>query len=316
MPVTPDDLLAEVLEKHSLRLSSVIQYQGPKATFLLTDEVGSRYVLKASARINGLELERHFLLQIRNLNFEYIRFPKLIDFGANYLLLEFLDREHYTRETVTQRDWSLDDIRLWIHGLLEFQNIPMNSTFFSVKNRLMGIFYPVIRLILLIPGSMHLFSLKSWTSIAVIIFAYLSMRPFFRHVLTHYDLQTYNYTFMRSEPKMSILDFEISYFQGDPLFDILYFITIPINEIIRWTFQKDLLKEGLRQFREKGINLAGQLTRIRLILLVCNLSRYHYFINDSAKRMTYYNNIRFLLDRKAFRWWAFRNVLEPVCYDI
>ena len=59
-----------------------------------------------------------------------------------------------------------------------------------------------------------------------------------------------------------------------------------------------------KEFREKGISVAGLLCRVRLILLVCNLSRYQTFVDDSAKRIKYFKNIQFLLDGKEFRKWA------------
>lgn len=295
----------EIIDKYSLRIENTIHSTSSKSIYFLVGENGERFVLKMYKydRANS-EIEQKFLSAVKHRKFEYIRFPNMIAHGNNYILVDYVEREHVTRDTILERQWSPDDVRLWVSGLREFQNIDIPSHYFSVKQRYMGIIYPVCRLLLLLPKCRELINLRAWGVVFKIVLNYSMARFSFKNALTHYDLQMYNYAFMSDKRKMSMLDFELSYYRGDPLFDVLYYISIPIRKFKDWTFQIDLLKEYIKQEYEGTWHSKSLLCRIRLILLVSNLSRYLGFINDSDKKKIYSENIRILLDSKSFSRWV------------
>ena len=109
------------------------------------------------------------------------------------------------------------------------------------------------------------------------------------------DLTTYNYAFSPGG-KMSILDFELAYYLGDPLFDAAYFVTIPPVRITDWSFQGEIL----RRLLDKYGNTCSQRQRLRLILILCCVVRYQYFKNEPVYREIYLQNIKTLIVRRTF----------------
>lgn len=295
----------EITDKFSLRIEKILHSTGSKIIYFLVDKNGKRFVLKIHKNNNtNLKVEQMFLSRVKHFKYRYIQFPHLIEYGNSYILIDYIEREHFTRDTILEREWSIDDIRLWVSGLIEFQNIEIASKHFSVKQRLMGIIYPVCRIFILLPKCRKLIDLKALAVIFKITLNYFISRFFLKNTLTHYDLQTYNYTFMKNERKMSMLDFELSYYRGDPLFDVLYYISIPIKTFEDWTFQTALLKEYIRQVYGGTRCSRSLLYRIRLILLVSNLSRYLSFINDTNKKNIYSENIKLLVNGESFNRWV------------
>ncbi len=295
----------EITDKFSLRIEKILHSTGSKIIYYLVDKNGKRFVLKFNKHNKTkLRTEQKFLTRIKNLPFRYVRFPQLIEYGTNHILIDYIEREHWTRETILEKKWSYNEIQLWVSGLREFQNVDMPRNHFSLKQRLMGFIYPVFRVFILLPKCRKLISFRALGVILKLTLSYSLSRFFFKNTLTHYDLQMYNYTFMNNEKKMSMIDFEMPYYGGDPLFDVLYYISIPIRKFEDWTFQIDLLKEYIKQEYEGAWHSKSLLCRMRLILLVSNLSRYLGFINDGDKKKIYSENIRILLDSKSFSRWV------------
>ena len=295
----------EIIDKYSLSIEEILNRTNSKIVYLLVDKNGKRYVLKIYKRNSAkLKIERQFLSRVNHIRYQFIRFPQLVDFGDNYILIDYVEREHFTRDTIVDREWSADDVKLWVSGLIEFQRIEIPSNDFSFKQRVIGIIYPVCRIPILLPKCRKSIDLKAFGVIFKMALCYSLSRPFFRNVLTHYDLQTYNYTFMKKERKMSILDFEFPYYRGDPLFDILYYVSIPIKTLEDWTFQAAILKEYIKQVIGSAWRSRSLLSRIRLILLVSNLSRYLSFINDTNKKNIYSENIKLLVNGESFNRWV------------
>lgn len=297
--------LEEIIDKYSLSIEKIIHRTYSKIVYLLVNKNGKRFVLKMYKRNSAkLKTEQQFLSRVNHVNYRYIRFPRLVEFGNNYVLVDYVEREHFTRDTIVDREWSADDVKLWVSGLIEFQRIEIPSNDFSFKQRVMGIIFPVCRILILLPKCRESIDLKAFGVIFKMALCYSLSRPFFRNVLTHYDLQTYNYTFMKNERKMSILDFELPRYRGDPLFDVLYYLSIPIMKLKDWTFQAAILTEYIKQVYGGAWDSKSLLSRIRLILLVRNLSRYLGFINDTNKKMTYSENVRLLLNGESFYGWV------------
>ena len=67
------------------------------------------------------------------------------DAGEDYLRLEFIEREFCTRETILERTWTDEEIRVFVDGLAEFQALRLPRQLFSWKQRLLGSCYPVWR---------------------------------------------------------------------------------------------------------------------------------------------------------------------------
>ncbi len=197
-------------------------------------------------------------------------------------LIDFCEREHQTRDTIQQRDWSDDDVRAFVRGLREFQEIAVRTLPFSRRHRLLGWAYPAFRLLSLDKRS------------AVLCLGYMLARPMWKNALTHYDLHTFNYAFT-PDGRMSMLDFERMYASGDPLFDLLYFCTIPPVRMDAWTFQARLLREFLHE------ETPFARLRARVILLQCNLGRGRY---SGVAPEVYEDNVALLRSGRRFRaWW-------------
>lgn len=299
----------ELLERHSLTAEKVLHAPEKKIIYLLKDKNQHKYVLKiydTQSQIlkQNLQSEIKFLKRINSVDFKYIQFPRIIDNGENYLLMSYIEREHTHRSTVLNRKWSDDDIKLWVAGLVEFQNVKVLSSDFTLKKRVLGFMYPVYRMFTLIPKCRNLIDWKAFLTISKLSLLYICTRLYFRNVLTHYDLHTYNFSFVKNERKMSMLDFEKLYYLGDFLYDILCYITIPIQKMKDWTFQTDLLNEFIKQKPEQSKHLRSLLLRIRFILLVRNFSRYLNFLNDSDKKAVYSENVKLLLNGKSYYDWV------------
>lgn len=269
--------------------------------WLLSDAQGRKLVLKRYiAAFEQFEKERDFLLRGGHSSLRALYLPEVIESGEDFLLLEFVPREHLTRETVSTREWTDDDIDLWVKGLLEFQQLQPNRRVFSIRHQLAGLAYPVVRMVKQLGLRGPTLSLRQKLMIARLLFSYLAMRPFFRNLCTHYDLQTYNYTFMIERRRVSMLDYEFKYYLGDPYFDILYYVTIPPVRWSEWTFQRRLLIAFFSSMKGRRKVNVGRETRIRLILLGCNIGRHLYFDKDPEKQRVYADNIRDLLDNGSF----------------
>lgn len=297
----------KIIEKHSLGIEKIIRETDAKVLYLLTDKNGSKFILKFYKYNNSdLRTEKRLLSRVKLLKCSYITFPRLIDSGKNFILEDYIERELWTRDTILEKDWTADDIELWVSGLREFQNINLPGRLFSIKQRLMGLIYPVYRIFILTLKCRRLINLRAFGTILKLTFNYTLHRLFLKNALTHYDLQTTNYTFMKNEYKMSMIDFELPYFGGDPLFDVLYYISIPTKTLADWTFQKEIFREYIKQEYENKYDSKSLMNRTRLILLVCNLSRYLSFINDAEKNTIYSENINLLLNGESFnRWYSF-----------
>jgi hypothetical protein len=274
-----------------LRERAVLQEAAGKRVSVVEGDRGERLVLKRyPGPTRAARLERAFLRAAASRPLDSLEVPRVVADGDDFLLTGFVEREHQTRDTILERAWTAGDVRLWVRGLLEFQALPLPARLFSFRQRVLGWLYPVFRAAAL------------WRDLprrgvaAGLVARYVFARPFFRNVATHYDLQTHNYAFRIGARKMSLLDFEFSYCRGDPLFDLLYFVTIPVARLEEWTIQRDLVREFLAQW--KG-SRAGLRTRVRLILLVCNAGR-----RRALDAEEYRDNVALLSDQARFRrWW-------------
>jgi hypothetical protein len=298
----PDE--QEIAEKHSLTLSAVLKDANSTSVYLATGAGGKKCVLKvyrATSKNGGnAAVERNFLAWINREKLEFLHVPRLLDYGDNYMLMEYVEREHWTRDTILERKWPDVDVKLWVKGLVEFQNMRIPKSWFSLKQRIMGFMYPAILAAILLPKCSRVIGMRDRFRLIGLAVRYGLARFHFRNKVTHYDLQTYNYSFCTDREKASLLDFELSYYMGDPLYDVLYYTSIPVQKIPSWTFQTRLINTYLAESRERGKHLR---CRMRLILLVCNLNRYLYFRDESDKKSVYLDNIRMLLSDGAFNTW-------------
>lgn len=297
------EIITRLICKYSIRKYSILRRTKHKVIYILEND-NSKYVLKIYIiKSKRDEFERIFLSHVNRSELQNIYFPKIIDYGPYYILIEYIIREYYTRDSICERQWTDSDIKLWVAGLTEFQKISISPQLFSFKNRMIGSVYPVFKSLLLSPNCFETLNLRSILQIWMLTASYFHSLFFFRKILTHYDLQTYNYTFMKNDRKMSLIDFEIPYYLGDPLYDILYFITIPIKKITDWTFQGRLLREYLRINHKARYYPKIIKNRIRLILLLCNLQRMINFRGKLDYQEKYHKNIELLLNNNTFERW-------------
>ena len=281
----------------SLTEISRIQATDESSVYLMQGADGVMYVLKKFAESSrSLAIERDFYERHRGRAFEFIHVPRLVDSGRSHLLLEYVERESQSRDSILERSWSLDDRKLWVDGLLEFQRLRPARGLYSLRRRVTSPIYPAIDV------ARRCGSLSSGDGIraARLIAAYLYFRPSIRYVCTHFDLHTTNFAFMANERRMSMLDFRLPYYLGDPYLDVLYYLSIPAVEIEKWTFQGDLLRTFLEKVSAlRGYN-AGRRLRVRMLLMMSGMARATYFRDEPARREIYLRNVRTVLDGGAF----------------
>ena len=298
---------AEIITEHGVRPISILQETVPTKVELVDTGDGEQLVLKfCKQSCPRLGLEGKFLSLASSIKHTYLETPRLIASGFDYLLMSFVERENQTRETILKRKWSKDNIHTLCEGIKEFQRIKLPTKTYTVKQRIMGVAYPVVKLLQVLPSCRRrgLIGWKSMMKLYLFAIWYLFLRPGFRNVTTHYDLTTLNCAFT-PDGRLSMLDFEIGYALGDPLFDICYFLTIPPQAIQDWKFQS----KALAMFKKRNTKW-GQRHRVRFILLVCSLVRMVHFEDDSREQSNYKQSIALLLGVGTFRnWWM---SLEPV----
>lgn len=263
---------------------------------------GANYVLKRYAPgSKSLALEAAVLQAIQNQSFRHLVVPRLIvlDNEKNNLLMTYVPREHHDRSSILNRSWSQTELQVLTSALAEFQSLDLPRKLFSRKQFLMGLAYPSVKAILALRPSLKRRLLRPTHAIVLMwwALAYLVIRPFFRNVTTHYDLTTLNCA-MTPECRVSILDFEFSYYRGDPLFDIAYFTTIPPEAIHRWRFQRTLLGKFLVRHSSPAKRF-----RLRLILTVCCLVRALHFDDQSKEQNQYVESLGFLFSSADYRRW-------------
>lgn len=245
-------------------------------------------------------IETAVLKLLNKCSFEALAVPRIVDIGERYLLMSFVAREVHTRDSILERDWQPGEVDVLCRAIQEFQSISLPSECFTFRQRWMGWAYPVCRAALTFGPLWRMGVLKPGQIRASMILAlqYLMIRPLFRNVTTHYDLTTLNCAFT-PDKRVSILDFEFSYFKGDPLFDVLYFVTIPPQAIQDWNFQRDTVARYLKD--ANGPCLAA---RCRFILLLCCLVRVAHFREQERERNEYLRSLEVLCSGKQFQsWW-------------
>ena len=271
---------------------------------LVRNSGGQRLVLKTyKVPSRMIDIELAVLRSLSNGQFEFLRIPELVAASDKCLVTSYVERSHYTRDTILHHAWTREDVTLFCSALREFQGQTVDQRLFTTKQRMMGVIYPVIRLALTLPAAFRTggLGLANMPQLALMVVWYLIARLTFRNVLTHYDLTTLNYTFA-PDHRMSMLDFEFAYSSGDPMFDAIYYVTIPPIVMSDWTFQNEIVA---RQVCEAGGGLLAW-NRARLILTVCLLSRYLFFANDRLQQSIVRDNVRNILSRSRFSAWKQR----------
>jgi hypothetical protein len=304
-----------ILDRHSLIVESVLQETPFGTTYLVINQDNNKFVLKIyldKSKTRGSVVERKFLALANDREFRHLLIPRLIAHDQNYMLMEFIDREYWTRDTILERAWSKSDVRLWVSGLLEFQTIELPANWFSLRRRIYGRFYPIIRAFSALKYGRRVLRMSDVAKIAWLCVRYLAGMHDFRRALTHYDLQTYNYSLTTDRKMASMLDFEIAYYTGDPLFDLLYYNSIPVQKLEEWTYQGDLLRNYIEITGASPEKLEN---RVRLILLVCNLLGCSRLRDDPAKKKVFEENIGNILHNNWFGAWlgsVFRNSMSEL----
>lgn len=257
-----------------------------------------RKIYRTSTTSN--RIERAFLRESAEYNFHHLSLPRIIAEDEESLLMSFVDREHHTRDSILARTWRDTEYDSLLGAIEEFQSIQMPRSLFGMKQQMMGKCYPVIRAAMAFANSTRL-SLIPYSSgfrIGSLAFEYTKRRRSLQRCLTHYDLTTLNCAFCPNG-KVSILDFELSYYLGDPLFDLCYFVTIPVQPLAEWRFQRELLS------RSYARSTASDFQEIvRFLLISCSLQRLLHFKNTPELSVHYHDNIKTLIhDRSFAAWW-------------
>jgi len=296
----------EILEKYSLIIEKEIKTTEFKKVLLLKDNKNNKYILKiylVNIYREGREIEKKFLLTVKDKQFKSLIFPNIIDYGDNYLLMDYLHIYEYDKDAIINSKWSNDDIKLLISGLIEFQNIQVPSKFFSFKKRVFGFLFPPFKIITLLSDT-KLFNLTSLLILVKLIIFYILSIPFFKYTLTHHDLQRTNFTFHKMAKKIPMLDFESLYYLGDPFLDILHYLTTASYKLEDWTFQLKILREYIRAINQSGSYITLLSNKIRMILLIYNYN-YYFSVRNIKLKNIFLKNVFFLLSNKNFNKWIY-----------
>lgn len=298
---TKPDNIQTILDRLRLSKVRVLQDTDMAIVLLVRDSRGKLLVFKYYKFVRPTaQVEKKFLEFSQNLPFESLRLPQLLKAGDNFIILEFVPRHNWTRETILQYRWTNLDIKCWVAGLIEFQNIPFSCDFYNVKRRILGIYFPILHLFRLWRKCYVSIPLYSWPIILYWAARNLVDAALANRVLTHYDLQTHNCALTRDKQKLSILDFELPYYKGDQFYDIIYYLSIPVCYLEKWNFQLKLWNEYVQRVIGNRNFTQGERIRIKFLFFVFSLSRFLYFENDGKAREIYRENMKFILSGCEF----------------
>ncbi len=288
--------MLDVAQTDSFPVGTVLQETDTQRVEAIGGDDGERIVRKTYRRATrSFRIESEFLRVAGERRFQFLSLPTLLDAGDRWLTMTFVQREHQTRDSILRRDWTDANVVAFFGAVRELQQIPLPQSCFSVKQKVMGVNYPVSKLCLLHRRCLNagILGMNDSGWLARMLLQYTSARLMTRNCTVHYDLTTLNCAFTPSG-KLSILDFEFPYFGGDPLFDVCYFVTIPPVSITHWTFQAELIG----QFIQHDLRFAK--CRVRLILTVCCLVRALFFDASSQERQQYLRSLETLRDIGTF----------------
>ena len=294
----------EILNRYSLTFQKRLKKTEFKEVFLLKGNYHNKYILKIylkNVNSKSQQMEKNFLRKIKNKKFDFLIFPEILACGKNFLLTNYIHRIEYDKATIRKRKWTTDNITLIVSALKEFQNIQIPSRYFSIKQRLLDPFLPVIKLAIFIPKIKKKINI-SQKNIYKLIYRYLYMYPQYTKTLSHNDLQISNFTFHNDYKKMSMIDFERLHFFADPLMDVLNYLVTASYKIENWTFQSKILKEYLSFVVTKKIINRALADRIKLILLFYCCS-YFLSVKNIEIKNSYFENIKFLSSDFSYNKW-------------
>jgi hypothetical protein len=295
----------QILKKHSLTIIEKVKKSDFKEVFLLIGNSNKKFILKvylSKKQRTSEQIEKNFLCSIKGKKFDFLIFPEIIDYGNNYLLMNYIQRNEFTKKTIQEKEWTCENIKLIVSALQEFQSIRTPAVDFSLRNRLLGSIIPPMKLALLVKRDIRT-KKRSKGQITHLILKYMQHCLRFRKALSHNDLQISNFTFHSDQEKMSMLDFERLHYLGDPFLDILHYLITASYKIENWSFQAEILKQYLKNENIFKNTLIGLNDRIRVILL---LYSYNYFLsvkNHKIKK-AYEENIKFLLSDSLYNQWV------------
>ncbi|HMT30319.1 MAG TPA: hypothetical protein PKD91_13685 [Bacteroidia bacterium] len=283
----------EILQRYHLSIEEIKSAKGKRRVYLVRDaQDNSLKILKINLAFPlKLEREYQFLSTASSLKFTYLKTPQVYAYSTGMILMEYLDCENYTRDTILDKNWSPQECKKWINALNEFQSIPTSSKGFTFYEIVKGALYPVIRSLEIRKQIFRTLTFRELLTFTYFLIQYKLIRLFIKNVTTHYDFNTFNFTNLRGSDKMSLIDFEMGAYKGDSLYDLLYYISLPTTAIDNWTFQSILLEEWTKMNKTPF-----QKIRIKVILCIISFQRIRRFEKEPLKAEIYRKNLRRLLE--------------------
>ncbi len=278
---------------------------------LMESDAGERFVLKRYRDARGAARERAFLRFGRGRGWRYLHVPRIVEEGDDFVLVEHVARETTNDRAGLERDWARGDVDLWVHALLEFQEAEFPWRAFTWRERIAGALYPAWRTMWLYRRFRTRLPRRLGRVLPALVAAYGIARLRFRGVTTHYDLHGENFAFARSARRMSMLDFELPYARGDPLFDVVYRLVLSATRFSEWTIEAELLRAYVRCAEKRGHAMVGLGARVRLIALQCTLGCMLYH-DDRDEVDRHRANLQLLLRGAPLRRWLERVLERPV----
>lgn len=292
----------QLLERNDFRLVTILSDKSQSGVFVVSvPNSKDLFILKVN-KLTPAKLQREvgFLKAASNRSFDFLKLPKVIRDGNNWMLMEKLQLTTYSRDSILEKKWSDDEVSKWVHALKEFQHLPQQSDRFTLKEKLKGYFYPLLRLFQIRKDLLKYLNKSQLFSLGLMAMGYLLKRPFHSSVTTHYDFNTTNFTEEVGTGKMCMIDFEAGAYKGDANYDLLYYLSIPTVSLKDWTFQRLILKKW---FDQQGEHMSFSKSRIRFLMILMHFQRILRFRDDKAKAKVYLNDLPFLFDKTQFYPW-------------
>ncbi len=293
-----------IFQRYHLSVEEIKSSKDNRRVYLVRDlNDQSLKILKINLAFpKKLEREYQFLQTAASFNFNSLKTPTVFAYDTSFILMEFLDCVKYNRDTILEKNWTVNEVNKFLLALQEFQSIPQKSDGFSWYEKLKGQQYPLLRGLEMHKQIRSILSSVQLLKLIILLKKYFFTRMFFGNVTTHYDFNTFNFTNQVQSEKMTLIDFEMGAFKGDSLYDLLYYISLPTTDLNQWTFQNSLLKGWIK---DKFQDNTFVKTRVRVLLCIISFQRIRRFDGEPEKAAIYHKNLKLLLNSNSFNDWYY-----------
>ncbi|MFC1631627.1 phosphotransferase, partial [Candidatus Omnitrophota bacterium] len=240
-----------------------------------------------------------------------LRFPRLVDFGPEYIVTEFDSGQKLNIEKLDQKQ-----INLLIQALIDLRSLPISSgdSPFLTKSSfwrtyIWRLFY---NLSYLVPEYLNIF--QALRCLSIIISAKRYFGCYSVHI--HGSFEADNIILGRDSDYVLLVDFENFSLKDTFWYDVLYLCCEPCAFFEQWTWQKTLIAEywaKLRTDNQFRISPEGVKQTMRMVLLTLTLQQMGMQrISDEEKRFFRKMSPAFLLSRGLLKILRILKIIRPL----